>query len=134
VILRAVSIWIAQLAAVVGLGILRQAVLEPWAGELRAHQSGTVLACIVVFTVICVSLPWIAPRSPQGALAIGVFWLLLAVAFEFGFFHLIRGVPWSRLLADYNLAEGRLLMLLWVTVLTGPVLAFHLTKHRAVHG
>jgi hypothetical protein len=39
-------------------------------------------------------------------------------------FHFVAGVPWPRLLADYNLAEGRLLALLWFTVLLGPLVCY----------
>ena len=41
-------------------------------------------------------------------------------------FHFAAGVPWSELFADYNVAQGRLLLLLWLTVLFGPLLSFAL--------
>ena len=123
VFVRLLAVWLAQLVAIVILGALRQGVLEPLAGEQRAHQVGTLVACVVVFGIIWATLPWLRPQSKGQALGFGAFWLGLALLFEFGVFHFIVGVPWSRLLADYNLAGGRLLVILWLTVLTGPVLA-----------
>jgi hypothetical protein len=45
-------------------------------------------------------------------------WLAMTITFEFGFGHFVAGDPWSRLLHDYNILEGRVwgLFLLWVTV------------------
>src|SRR5918997_1781576 len=52
--------------------------------------------------------------------AVGAFWLVLTVLFEFGFGRGVDGKSWSDLLADYNLAEGRLwpLVLAWLAL--GP--------------
>ena len=46
----------------------------------------------------------------------------LASSFEFGFGHYVDGLTWTRLLADYDLSEGRLLLLLWGTICAGPFL------------
>jgi hypothetical protein len=58
-------------------------------------------------------------RSAKEAWMIGVCWLLMTVAFEFGFGHYVAGHSWVRLFADYNLLEGRVwsLFLAWITVL-----------------
>lgn len=58
--------------------------------------------------------------APGEALVVGTAWLLAAVAFEFGFGHYVDGLSWSRLLSDYDLTRGRLLLLVWVTVGGGP--------------
>ena len=126
-ILRAVAVWFLILITVVLTGALRQALLEPRLGELRAHQIGTLLACAAVFLVIFLTLPWLRPTSLQ-ALGIGALWLGMALAFEFGFFHFVAGRPWSELLADYDLGAGRLLILLWLTTLFGPVVALLLKR------
>lgn len=55
-------------------------------------------------------------------LRIGLLWLVLTVAFEFGFFHSVVGKPRDVLLADYNLLRGRLWVLVLATVLLGPIL------------
>lgn len=53
---------------------------------------------------------------------IGLMWLLLTVGFEFLFFHYIAGKPWEELLNDYNLAQGRLWVLVLLTLAIGPAL------------
>jgi hypothetical protein len=42
------------------------------------------------------------------ALSIGLVWLALTVAFEFVFGRLVMHRPWSQLINDYNVIEGRL--------------------------
>lgn len=125
---KALIVWFAQLVAIVMLGGLRDKLLSPRVGEKAAHQLGTVSACLVVFIIIFVFLPWLNPPSPVHALALGSFWVALAVAFEFGFFHFSMKVPWSQLLADYNIAKGRLLILLWITVLFAPLICFYIGR------
>jgi hypothetical protein len=57
--------------------------------------------------------------SAKEAWIIGACWLLMTIAFEFGFGHYVAGHSWSRLIADYNLLEGRVwsLFLTWIAVL-----------------
>ena len=116
---KAVTTWFAMLAAIVALGGARQAWVEPALGELRAHQLGTLAACsvVLVLSALFVRLTRIGPGV---ALRVGAFWLLLCLAFEFGFFHYARGVSWEALWHDYDILGGRLLPLLWATVLLGP--------------
>ena len=48
----------------------------------------------------------------------GLIWLALTVVFEFLFGHYVVGHPWSRLLHDYNILQGRVwaLVLIWTAV------------------
>jgi hypothetical protein len=52
-------------------------------------------------------------------------WLVLTVAFEFGFGR-ARGCSWELLLHDYNLFAGRLWLLVLLMVLCAPYLALKL--------
>lgn len=125
---KATAVWFLQLVTAVVLGGLRQKFLEPQIGEHRAHQIGTLIGCAAFALIIYLALPWLAPASLIQAMLIGLFWLSLALAFEFGFFHFIAGKPWPELLADYNLARGRLLVLLWLTVVFTPPVCFILRR------
>lgn len=124
---KAVVAWLAMLVAIVVLGALRQAFVEPAVGELRAHQLGTLAACVVVLALSAVFLRLTGLRAGD-AWRVGTFWLLLCLLFEFGFFHFVRGVPWAVLLRDYDVLHGRLLPLLWATVLAGPYVVGKLAR------
>jgi hypothetical protein len=51
--------------------------------------------------------------------------------FEFGFFHYVMHEPWEKLLADYNIFQGRLLMVVWLTTLCSPLVCGWLLANRA---
>jgi hypothetical protein len=94
-------------------GVIREVSYRRWVGELAGHQISTATA-IVLFGLAVWLLERRWPLGSSGqALAIGLIWLALTVAFEFIFMHYVRGMPWSRLLHDYNILEGRV----WVFVL-----------------
>ena len=46
----------------------------------------------------------------------------MTLAFEFLFFHYAAGKPWEVLLADYNVLQGRIWVLVPLTELFGPPL------------
>ena len=52
----------------------------------------------------------------------GVLWLAVTLAFEFLAGHYLFGDPWERLLAEYNVARGRLWVVVPITTLLAPVL------------
>lgn len=111
--------WLLVCAAAFTLGAARVKMLEPRVGERTAHQIGTILLCAVIvaaafFVVTQSSL------TPAGALVLGATWLALTLAFEFGFFHFAMAVPWEKLLADYNIAKGRIWTLALATELLAP--------------
>ena len=124
--------WLIFAGVATFVGIVRETWLVPRIGELRAHQVGTLLVCGIFLAVIAVFIRRTRP-SAQEARSIGVWWVLVAIAFEFGFGHYLDGLSWSRLLADYDLSRGRLLLLVWLTVGVGPlVLARVLTSGRSM--
>jgi hypothetical protein len=99
-------------------GTIRQYAYSNALGELRVHQVSTVTGIFLFGLYIwALTLLW-KIRSSAEAIAIGLIWLTLTIAFEFLFGHYVMKHPWSRLLHDYNLFEGRLwvLVLLWVTL------------------
>jgi hypothetical protein len=116
---KALATWVAMLAVAVGLGALRDALLTPRLGAHRAHQLGSLAVCAVFAMVSRLFVAWAGPTRGQ-ALAVGAAWLVLVLAFEFCFFHLVRGVPLTKLLADYNVFAGRLWPLVLLTVLLAP--------------
>ena len=119
--LWAVGLWFVFLFVIAGLGAARDFLLAPRIGSLRAHQVGTVAACAAV-GVIAVWFTRSQALTTAEAWQVGGLWLGMGFVFEFGFFHYVANKPWSELLHDYNLAAGRLLILLWLTVLLTPVL------------
>lgn len=100
-------------------GTLRQFTYGRHMPELAAHQLSTVTGILLTSAAV-----WALNRtwpigSARAAWTIGAGWLVMTIAFEFGFGHYIAGHSWSRLFADYKLLEGRVwsLFLAWIAVL-----------------
>ncbi len=107
--------------AVIGIvnGALRQFAYGPLMPELAGHQLSTVSGILLTGVAVwALSRAW-PITSARAAWTIGACWLLMTVAFEFGFGHYVAGHSWARLIADYNLLEGRvwLLFLVWIAIL-----------------
>jgi hypothetical protein len=115
---RYILFWPALAVIAIINGSLRQFTYGQHMPELAAHQLSTVTGTLLIGAAV-----WALNRawpigSAKAAWMIGVCWLLMTIAFEFGFGHYIAGHSWSRLLADYNLLAGRVwpLFLAWITV------------------
>jgi hypothetical protein len=82
-----------------------------------------LLLCAIIFLVARLTIPWIRPPSARAAWQVGVLWVVLVLAFEFLAGHYVFGQPWERLLEDYNIAHGRVWVLVLLTCLVAPRLA-----------
>lgn len=106
-------------------GALRQGVYLKYTGELRAHQISTVTLILFFAVYIHYIIRKFPPANSLQAILVGLMWLLLTLAFEFGFGRM-RGVSWSTLLHDYNLADGRIWILIPVWVAIAPYIFFRI--------
>jgi hypothetical protein len=118
------AFWLVLMVLGVLNGILREFTYGRRLRELPAHQVSTLTGMLAMTVAVWLLSRFAMPSSPEEALMIGLAWLSLTVAFEFGFGHFVAGHSWERLLADYNLFRGRLwpLFLIWILVL--PLLAY----------
>jgi hypothetical protein len=96
------------------------------------EQVGHVISVFLSSGAIC-GLAYLFVRSqrplPVSTLfQIGLFWLLLSLLFEFGFFHYVMHDPWEKLWADYNIFQGRLLIVVWLTTLFSPLICGKLAR------
>ncbi|HVF58816.1 MAG TPA: hypothetical protein VNJ70_03260 [Thermoanaerobaculia bacterium] len=114
--------WLGFGAVVVALGAVREALLRPRLGPLRAEQLETIVASGVVLALIVWFVRATRPTRRQ-AFVLGVAWVVLTLLFEFGVFHLALGMPMDELLAAFDLPHGRLWPVFLLTLLVGPWLA-----------
>ncbi|MCU0613436.1 MAG: hypothetical protein MUE60_16830 [Candidatus Eisenbacteria bacterium] len=115
---KTVLLWIPMVGIAVLNGSVREMWYGPLLGDLRAHQVSTLvgLGLFAVYTWAVMRV-W-PPLTTRQAIGVGLTWLTLTVAFEFGFGRFVAGHSWSRLLHDYNLLAGRLwvCILLWIAI------------------
>jgi len=115
-LVRYILSWLPLAVIAVANGILRQSTYGQFVSELAAHQISTLTG--IIFTGVLVfwlNRNWPIESATQ-AWFIGLTWLGLTIAFEFGFGHFVVGHPWARLFADYDLLSGRVwsVFLLWI--------------------
>jgi hypothetical protein len=126
VILRYVIAWIPMVFIAIANGAFRQLGYGKFLGELFAHQLSCLTGILLFLSYTwCLSLYWPLESSRQ-AFTIGLIWLALTIAFEFLFMHFGARVPWDKLLHDYNIFEGRLWVLVLISVLLLPYGVFRL--------
>ena len=116
--------WIPMVFIAIMNATIRQLGYSRFMSELRAHQVSTVtgIAFFGLYTWL-LGLKW-KIQSERQALAIGFIWLVLTIAFEFIFGHYVMGNPWSRLLRDYNLIEGRVWSLVLISIVVLPYVIY----------
>lgn len=120
----ALVVWIVFVLLAILNGEIRNHFYLQRLGELRAHQLGSVIFIAVIFAVTYAFLSLLSiSYSPQDLLVVGLMWLFMTVMFEFIFGHYVIGYPWQKLLADYNILEGRIWLLVLVSVTIAPLLA-----------
>jgi hypothetical protein len=110
--------WLPMVPIAIFNGVLRQGWYGQYLAELTAHQVSTATALVLLGVYMRAVIRRWPPRGAGEALAIGFLWLALTLAFGFLFGHFIAGHTWARLLADYDLAAGRVWVLipLWVAL------------------
>lgn len=130
-VLRATIVWLVLLILAIGLGALRETAIAPRLGEQAGHVAGTLMVIAAFVAVTFASVRFIDPKlRPGPLLRVGIGWCLATVAFEFLFGRYVAGHPWSRLLHDYDLAAGRLWVLVLATLLGTPWAAGLLLRGR----
>jgi hypothetical protein len=115
--------WLGLAALGVANGIVREVAYVDIVGDHAAHQLSTftLIAMIAGYTW------WLQRRWPltstAQAVRTGALWVVMTVAFEFGFGHYVDGAAWSALLADYDLSRGNLWFFVLVTIAVAPAVA-----------
>jgi NhaP-type Na+/H+ and K+/H+ antiporter len=109
--------------------IVREGIFTSFLNELRAHQLSTLTLMILFFTGTYLILRYSEIQiSDQQAFIMGCIWVIMTIIFEFVAGHYLFGNSWDKLLADYNILNGRIWILIPITALVSPYLA-----NRLIH-
>jgi len=108
-------------------GTARDLGYKKYVGELTAHQISTFTLIILFAFFIGFVVRKFPPASATQAFYIGLLWLTLTLAFEFGF-GLMRGNSLTTLLEDYDLLKGRLWLLIPIWITAAPYLFYRFNK------
>lgn len=117
---RAAIGWAAILVLAIVNGGLREAVLVPRFGRTAAQVASGLLLMGIVAGVAVIAIRPVTPQAPRRLWFVGALWLVMTLAFEFGFGKSVQAKPWDELLAAYTFAGGNLWPLVLVVILAAP--------------
>lgn len=123
---KALSIWLGILALAMVNGMLREAVLVPAMGRTLGLVFSGVLLSSIILAVAYLTLPWLGAMPVARAIAIGIGWLLLTLAFEFTFGRLVQGKPWPEILGAYTFKDGDIWSIVLLVTAAAPYVAARL--------
>jgi hypothetical protein len=125
---RGLAVWIVIALAETLHGTARRLFLEPVLGDLRARQVAVFTGSLIVFAAAFVFVRWLKGWRPADYLAVGSLWVLLTVLFEAALGRMVMDLSWERILSDYDLANGGLMIFGLLVMLLSPVAAAWLTN------
>jgi hypothetical protein len=125
---RALALWLAIIAAESVHGALREWLLRPALGDLRARQLSVTTGALVILAVAALGSRWLAARSVRAQLRVGAAWVALTIAFEVALGRLVLGYGWSRITEDYDPRRGGLLALGMIVLALAPWIAARLRR------
>jgi hypothetical protein len=129
-ILKYALFWLPMVFIAIINGAIRDMTYKKCLGDLTAHQVSTFTGMILFGIYIwIISLRW-KLESARQALMVGLLWLALTVSFEFLFFHFVFGRPWSLLLDNYNILEGRVWVLILLFITIAPYIVYQIHSRR----
>jgi hypothetical protein len=118
---RAALTWMLMMLVETGNGLLREVFVAPLIGALRARQLGVFFGSTTVLLVAAICARWIGTHAPRQQIALGAFWVVLTLAFELALGRALK-ISWSRLLSDFNPAQGGFMLLGLAVMFAAPML------------
>jgi hypothetical protein len=130
---RTTGLWLLILACAVLNGALREGLLRPGLGGAIALPLSGLLLMLCILALTFWLLPHLGPLRPAQGWAIGLYWLVLTLTFEFGLGHFVQGRSMAELLAAYTFAAGNLWPLVLLATLLAPPSARAWWAHVPTH-
>src|SRR5260370_869679 len=94
------------------------------------RQIGVFIGSALILLVAYLFVGWLRASDTTSLMLVGLLWLVLTVAFEFGFGHFVFGRSWESLGEDYNLPKGSLLPIGLVVLMLSPWIAARLRGRK----
>ncbi|HRH36696.1 MAG TPA: hypothetical protein PK760_00025 [Flavobacteriales bacterium] len=117
---KAIILWFVLMVLAIVNGTVRVKWIIPSVGLTSGLAISTLMLCTLIIAATWLGIAWMGPRTNGEAMRIGMLWLCMTLGFEFGIGHFVFKKPWPELLADYNIAKGRIWVLVLITTATAP--------------
>ena len=120
---RSLILWAGIVPLAVLNGVLREALLRPAFGPVRARIISGVLLSAVVFLFTLATIGWLPRSAGRTYVAVGALWVGCTIAFEVGFGRLLAGKSWADLGQAYSFKGGELWPVVLLVVGASPLFA-----------
>jgi hypothetical protein len=130
--LRALAVWVILIIAESIHGTLRELLLKPYVGDLRARQICLFTGMLIIIGIAYAFIRWIGAANTRVLLLSGLMWMALTLAFEFSLGFFVLGYSWERMTEDYDPTRGGFLSLGMIVLLLSPLIATKLRKTMTI--
>lgn len=117
---KAILIWFVLMLLAILNGTVRIKLIIPYTGLTAGLAISTIMLCALILLATWLSIRWMGPSTASQAWSIGLLWLSMTLAFEFGAGHFLFKKPWSELLVDYDITQGRIWVLVPIVTAMAP--------------
>lgn len=119
------EVWLIMMLSAILNGMFRVKFLHPRFGQQTSHIISTLSLSLIIFIISYFFIKFIGHLYPfTDILATGILWTLLTIAFEFLFGRYVIGRSWDKILAEYNIFNGRIWLLVLISTFLGPILIY----------
>ncbi len=125
-LLRAFAIWLLIISAEFVHGVLRTLFLAPLAGDFQARQISVFIGSIIILAIAYFSIRWIRADNNLSFVTVGFVWLILTLLFEVGLGRFVFGFSWERILSDYDISKGGVLLFGLIILTLSPLIVYKL--------
>lgn len=119
---RVMVVWLLIIIAETVHGIIRQILIAPAIGDMRARQIGVLIGSAMIFVIAWACIRWMNAKSFAEQFRVGLIWVVLTAVFELSLGTVLGYSP-ERLLSEYNVADGGFLGFGMLFLLFAPALA-----------
>lgn len=117
---KALLYWFLLMLLAILNGTVRIKLIIPFTGLTTGLAISTLLLCALILGASWVGIRWLGTADAKQVWSIGLLWLVMTLSFEFGAGHFLFKKPWSELLVDYNIAQGRIWVLVPIVTTLAP--------------
>lgn len=117
---KAILIWFVLMVLAILNGTVRVKLILPHTGLTAGLAISTVMLCALILLATWLSIGWIGATTARQTWTMGLLWLAMTLAFEFGAGHFLFKKPWPELLVDYDIAKGRIWVLVPIVTVLAP--------------
>ena len=115
---KSILIWLCIIPLAILNGALREGIINPLIGEIKAGHVSVIILCFLIFIVSFIFIPKLGKGTNKTYLLIGILWVFLTIVFETTL-GLLMGISINELIQAYNITTGNSWIV--VVIFTGIV-------------